>query len=556
MRRQNLSSVDAMSPSDGPGTVVPGPHRAELPLAGIRFLEVGEDFACAYAGHLLSLLGAEVVRVPAPSAGRARWLGPEQGRERARERTQTQSWGLDAGKALFIGETTARTLARLPVAAAVDPTGSLGNASFPVVRASPCPNPSRAWATSGAMALTGRADGPPLLAPGDVAGCLDGAALAFRLLAAARGIAVTLDGSALLGERAAVFGHHRNGTMSNGGACRLVATNDGWLAVSLSRPSDIELLPAWLGSSVPSDPWTAVAALAAAGSADALADRAQLVGIPVAVVGGQGQDEQYRARGQGWPPAPWLYEGARSWRLPARTLTDLGQLGPSRTPSRRRPLVVDLSALWAGPLAGSLLVAAGCRVVKVEDLRRPDPSREGPVRFFDLLQGGKESVTVPVAATGPFPVLVGAADVVIESSRPRALEQLGIHPSPHQAWISITGYGRAGPWRNRAALGDDAAAAAGLVAREHEGGPPLFCADAAADPVTGLHAAVAALAAIVGGTGGTIDIAMREVVGHTLSYRRQARPSDTGPVAPPRSRTPTRRAATLGADTDSVLADL
>ena len=548
----------------GPATPRPGAHRAEtLPLAGIRFLEVGEDFACAYAGHLLALLGADVVRVPAPAKGRL--PGPFSGRahgrgpvpESVRKLAPSQSWGLDAGKALFTGETAEETLSGLPFAAAVDPTGTIRSASFPVVRVAPCPTPARAWAASGAMALTGRADGPPLLAPGDVATCLDGAAVAFRLLAAAKGTPLALDGSALLGERAAIFGHHRNGTISNGGACRMMATNDGWLAVSLSRDSDVDLLPAWLGAPVPADPWTAVAAGAAAGSAPALAERAQLLGIPVAVVGGPDHDdEQFRARGQQWPPAPWLYEGAPSWRPPPCALTDLDRLSPSRTRSERRPLVVDLSALWAGPLAGSLLVAAGCRVVKVEDPRRPDPSRGGPQRFFDLLHGGKESVVVAVAATGPFPALIRSADVVIESSRPRALEQLGIHPSPHQAWISITGYGRAGPWRNRAALGDDAAAGAGLVAREHEAGAPQFCADAAADPVTGLHAAVAALAAVVGGTGGTVDIAMREVVGHTLTHSRAELPSDTGPVAPPRSRTPTRTAAALGADTGSVLADL
>jgi crotonobetainyl-CoA:carnitine CoA-transferase CaiB-like acyl-CoA transferase len=540
-----------------------------LPLVGVRFLEVGEDFACAYAGHLLSLLGAEVVRVPGPAAAGAtgRAPGPSMGPAAGRVpgRAGAESWGLDGGKFLFFGEVTAESLAGLSVAAAVDSTGALGGESFPlggesfpVVHAASSPNPARAWASSGAMALTGRADGPPLLAPGDVASCLEGAALAFRLLAASRGAPGALDGAALLGERAAILGHHRHGAVSNGGACRLVAANDGWLAVSLSRESDVDLVPAWLEETVREDPWVAVASFARGHRARPLADRAQLLGIPVAVVGGGPDciDEQLRARGQQWPPTPWLLEGTGPCLSPPRMLTDLARLGPSRPASRRRPLVVDLSALWAGPLAASLLVAAGCRVVKVEDPRRPDPSRAGPQQFVDLLHGGKESVTVPVAATGPFPALIGSADVVIEASRPRALEQLGISAHSHQAWISITGYGRAGPWRNRVALGDDAAASGGLVTRQHEGGPPLFCADAAADPITGLHAAVAALAAVVGDRGGTTDIAMREVVGHALAHGRPAQPRETGPVAPPRSRTPTQRAPEMGAHTDSVLADL
>jgi len=518
-----------------------------LPLVGIRFLEVGEDFACAYAGHLLALLGAEVIRVPGSSPGP----------------NEAESWDLDRGKLLFKRAVGAETLDRLPVVAAVDSTRSLRGASYPVIHATPSPSPARSWASSGAMGLTGRADGPPLLAPGDVATCLDGAALAFRLLAAARGTPVSLDGAALLGERAAHFGHRRHGTVSNGGACHLVAAADGWLAVNLSRDSDLELLPAWLEGAVGSDHWASVASFVHRCSAHPIADRAQLLGLPVAVVGEAGGpdqvDEQYDVRGQQWPPAPWLHDGTAMTPPPPRVVSDLGQLGPTRDASRKRPLVVDLSALWAGPLAASLLVAAGCRVVKVEDPRRPDPARHGPPAFFNLLQGGKESVTTPVAATGPFPALVAAADVVIEASRPRALEQLGIHALPHQVWISITGYGRVGPWRNRVALGDDAAAGAGLVTVEEEGGPPLFCADAAADPITGLHAAVAALAAVTGGTGGTggtTDIAMREVVGHVLSYRRPAQPDDIGSVAPPRSRTPTQTAAAMGADTDAVLAEL
>jgi hypothetical protein len=414
------------------------------------------------------------------------------------------------------------------------------------------------------MGLTGRADGPPLEAPGDVANCLDGAALALRLLAAARGTPGPLDGAALLGERAAHFGHQRNGTVSNGGSCHLVAGGDGWLAVNLSRDSDLELLPAWLEGPVGDDPWDSVVSFARRHSVHPIADRAQLLGIPVAVVDGPdradrqvgGQDEQYTARGQPGPPAPWLHDGAAQCPPPPRVLRDLALLAPSRAPSRARPLVVDLSALWAGPLAASFLVAANCRVVKVEDPRRPDPGRQGPRPFFDLLHGGKESVAMPVAATGLLAALVARADVVIEASRPRALEHLGIYAQPHQAWISITGYGRVGPWRNRVALGDDAAAGGGLVTQEDEGGPPLFCADAAADPITGLHAAVAALAAVVGGVGGTVDIAMREVVGHVLSCGRSGQPGDPGPVAPPRSRTPMQAAAEMGADTDAVLAEL
>ena len=60
--------------------------------------------------------------------------------------------------------------------------------------------------------------------------------------------------------------------------------------------------------------------------------------------------------------------------------------------------MVDLSALWAGPLAASLLLEAGARVVKVEARDRPDGARSGPRPFFDLLNAGKESVAIDLSA--------------------------------------------------------------------------------------------------------------------------------------------------------------
>jgi hypothetical protein len=240
--------------------------------------------------------------------------------------------------------------------------------------------------------------------------------------------------------------------------------------------------------------------------------------------------------------------GSGSWTSGNRPLT-----------SGNRPLVVDLTALWAGPLATSFLVAAGCRVVKVEDPGRPDTTRTGPHEFFDLLNGGKQSVSVPFVRGGALAELIARADVVVESSRPRALEQLGIGPTPRQLWVSITGYGRSGPWRQWSALGDDAAAAGGLVVRRHPDGPPMFCGDAAADPVTGLHAAVAALAAIVGGFRGTIDLAMREVVGHAVGLPAGWCDRSTEGVgfsdlvvAPPRARSARVPGPALGHDNVAV----
>ncbi|HEY8492327.1 MAG TPA: CoA transferase, partial [Myxococcota bacterium] len=75
-----------------------------------------------------------------------------------------------------------------------------------------------AWARSGAMALTGFADGPPRAAPAPAALAMQGAAHAFRAAAARAGRRLVLDGPALLGERAALAGLARAGRRSPGGA--------------------------------------------------------------------------------------------------------------------------------------------------------------------------------------------------------------------------------------------------------------------------------------------------------------------------------------------------
>jgi crotonobetainyl-CoA:carnitine CoA-transferase CaiB-like acyl-CoA transferase len=180
--------------------------------------------------------------------------------------------------------------------------------------------------------------------------------------------------------------------------------------------------------------------------------------------------------------------------------------------------VVDLSSLWAGPLCAHLLGRAGCRVVKVEHPDRLDGARHGDARFWRWLHEGHESLVVDFRARPGRHQLVGLleeADVIIEASRGRALDQLGLGPSqvstkPGAVWVTITGYGRSS---DRVAFGDDAAVAAGLVASDDRG--PMFCGDAIGDPVAGLSAAVAVTEALAGGGGVHLDVSMAAAVAAT-----------------------------------------
>jgi hypothetical protein len=100
-------------------------------------------------------------------------------------------------------------------------------------------------------------------------------------------------------------------------------------------------------------------------------------------------------------------------------------------------------------------------------------------------------------------------------------------------------------------------------------GQPMFCGDAIADPLTGLHAALAAWSAHAQGGGRLMALCLREVVAHAVQFRSPASPSAwraramewrqcvaPADIASPRCRPVTASARPLGADTQAVLREL
>ena len=134
--------------------------------------------------------------------------------------------------------------------------------------------------------------------------------------------------------------------------------------------------------------------------------------------------------------------------------------------------------------------------------------------------------------------LLAVADVVLNSSRPAALAHRGLGPDDVPArdgrvWLRITGHGADGAGADWVAFGDDAAVAGGLVGRSADG--PVFCADAIADPLTGLEAAAAVIDALARGGGEVIDVAMSAVAASYAALpQRQAKA--TVPHCHPRHR--------------------
>ncbi|MCU1593332.1 MAG: acyl-CoA transferase/carnitine dehydratase-like protein [Frankiales bacterium] len=388
-----------------------------------------------------------------------------------------------------------------------------------VVQPSPGSGAENDWADSGAMALTGASAGPPLPAPGCPATAARAALLAMQALGGPPVL-----GHHLLGERAALLGFSRNAPWSVGGSCRGVRSSDGWVAVSLARPDDREAVPALVGRSPHGDAWDQLDQWAGSVTAQEVAERAQLLGIPASPVPSQPVRR--------WPP--WQIASAAGDRC------------------SEKPLVVDLSSLWAGPLCGSLLGLSGAEVIRVESTRRPDGGRQHPA-FDDLLHAGQPSVALDFQhpqGRADLQRLVASADVVITSARTRALRALGLIPGGLSVWVSITAHPPRPDGSEWVGFGDDAAMAAGLVHWDQQG-RPVPCGDAVADPLTGAHAALAALACLRAGGRHHVRLNLRDVAASTLV--RADGDEAPGGAHPPRARRSTGTARPLGADTQAVL---
>lgn len=388
---------------------------------------------------------------------------------------------------------------------------------------SPDSGRTKDWCDSGAVAITGPASGPVKIPNGSAATWAQQAA---SVLNTVPGTAGTLDGAALLAERAAFTGWTRRGKTSLGGYARLLPTADGWAAISSARPDDPALLGALVGSSNDGDPWPSLERWLSSRTRAEIDERLDLLGIAGGYIAAE-------------PTASTPF--------------------PTSVRSVEGAVVIDFSALWAGPLCAQLLGSAGAHVIKFETPQRPDGARFGHRGFYDLLHGGHESVVLdPSVATERESLrrLVDSADIVIEASRPAALARFGLdaerYASRGTTWLSITAYGRSS---NRIGFGDDVAAACGLVAEDSDG-TPLFAGDAIADPLTGLRAAVCAVDAVNEGRGKVWDISMAETVSSTLGDGHDARMPqwcECESVRTPRHREVTRDSHPSGVDTGAVL---
>lgn len=186
--------------------------------------------------------------------------------------------------------------------------------------------------------------------------------------------------------------------------------------------------------------------------------------------------ERLAAAAQEWRLAVTPY---RSLSAPADGLPPLAAEQPATSARACRPRprrrvdelrVVDLSALWAGPLATSLLAALGASVVKIDPDCRPDGLRDHG-KVYDHLNRRKEIVDLDLRVEQDrqhFETLLADADLVVDSFSRRVMPNLGYGPDqlrerfPNVATLSIVAFGSGSPEADWISYGPGVHAISGL----------------------------------------------------------------------------------------------
>ena len=195
--------------------------------------------------------------------------------------------------------------------------------------------------------------------------------------------------------------------------------------------------------------------------------------------------------------------------------------------------VLDLTRLYPGPMATQMLADMGAQVIKLESGENPDlirqlpPFQNGQSALFQVLNRSKKSLGLNLKSSRGKEILLDLAkqaDLFIEGFRPGVLaaEGLGYDAlkavNPRLVYLSLTGYGQNGPYRDQAGHDINYIGYAGILgANGNQGTGPMAPGVQMADVAGGAYMAViAALAALFSrnktGKGQYLDVAMLDSV--------------------------------------------
>jgi formyl-CoA transferase len=197
--------------------------------------------------------------------------------------------------------------------------------------------------------------------------------------------------------------------------------------------------------------------------------------------------------------------------------------------------VVEITTTWAGPICGCLLADFGADVIKVEHpegeiARRVPPHLPGtdpPLSFMHAtVNRNKRSLSLDLHRAEAREValrLARRADVFVENFRPGVLARWGLDYAsvravrPEIVYVSISGFGQWGPGRERLGYDPLAQAESGFLSLNGSpDGEPVKSPTFLADDLAGLHAALAALAALRhrdrSGEGQQVDVSLLDAL--------------------------------------------
>ena len=209
--------------------------------------------------------------------------------------------------------------------------------------------------------------------------------------------------------------------------------------------------------------------------------------------------------------------------------------------------ILDLTHVWAGPLATRTLADLGADVLKVESgyARGPAvlPTKTGLYPnndagdepwnrngFLNKLNRNKKGVSINLKDPRGRDLLlklVGECDVVIENFSATAMQRLNLDydvlksVNPNIIYVAMPGYGVSGPNSDFVAFGPSVEPMTGIGAiMGYSNDEPHVSAVALSDPIAGVGAAAAVLTALhqrrQTGAGAYLDLSLQEATVHML----------------------------------------
>jgi hypothetical protein len=185
---------------------------------------------------------------------------------------------------------------------------------------------------------------------------------------------------------------------------------------------------------------------------------------------------------------------------PPPPLVERRELGSAPPRPSRRPRVLDLTRVIAGPVATRTLAAHGADVLRIDAPDRP----EIPLQAFDTLPGKRSALLDLAVRQYLLEELLAGADVVVTGYRPGALDRFGLAPEalaqrhPGLVVVTLSAWGHRGPWAGRRGFDSIVQAACGIADAEGDGRSPGTLPAQLLDHATGYLAAAGALLALAG----------------------------------------------------------